>query len=160
VPGTAGLEHRIGGIEKDAITGHVSYEASNHQLMTDTRAWKIKNIANDIPMLEVQGDADAEILVLGWGSTLGVVKAAARRARLEGEKVAFAHLRHLNPFPANLGDVLARYGKILIPELNSGQLRWILRAEFLVDAEGINKVAGVPFKIGEIQEKIMEMLKA
>ena len=99
VPGTAGLEHRVGGLEKDAVSGNVSYDPANHQLMTDTRAWKIKNIANDIPKVEVSGDEDAEILVLGWGSTLGVIRAATRRVRLEGGKVATAHLRHVNPLP-------------------------------------------------------------
>ncbi len=160
VPGTPGLEHRVGGLEKDAVSGNVSYDPANHQLMTDTRAWKIKNIANDIPKVEVNGDEDAEILVLGWGSTLGVIRAAARRVRLEGGKVATAHLRHVNPLPSNLGEVLERYPKVLIPELNSGQLRWLVRAEFLVPAEGLNKVAGVPFKIGELTDKIMEMLEA
>ncbi len=160
VPGTAGLEHRVGGLEKDAVSGNVSYDPANHQLMTDTRAWKIKNIANDIPKVEVSGDEDAEILVLGWGSTLGVIRAAARRVRLEGGKVATAHLRHVNPLPSNLGEILERYPKVLIPELNSGQLRWLVRAEFLVPAEGLNKVAGVPFKIAELTDKIREMLEA
>jgi 2-oxoglutarate ferredoxin oxidoreductase subunit alpha len=160
VPGTAGLEHRVGGIEKDAITGNVSYDPANHQLMTDTRAWKVSNIANDIAPVEIEGEEDAEILVLGWGSTLGAIRAAARRVRSEGKKVATAHLRHLNPFPANLGDVLARYPKVLIPELNTGQLRFLIRGEFLVAAEGVNKVGGVPFMVGEITDKIMEMLEA
>jgi 2-oxoglutarate/2-oxoacid ferredoxin oxidoreductase subunit alpha len=160
IPGTAGLEHRIGGIEKDAITGNVSYDPANHQLMTDTRAWKVKNICNDIPPVEVEGDEDARILVLGWGSTLGGIKAAVRQVQASGTKVASAHLRHLNPFPANLGDILARYPKVLIPELNTGQLRMLVRAEFLVPADGLNKVAGIPFKVSEIADKIMEMLEA
>jgi 2-oxoglutarate ferredoxin oxidoreductase subunit alpha len=159
VPGTAGLEHRIGGLEKEAITGNVSYDPANHQLMTDSRAWKVANIVNDIPDLEVAGDEDAEILVLGWGSTFGSIRAAARRVRLEGGKVATLHLRHLNPMPQNLGEILHRYDKILIPELNTGQLRKVVRAEFLVDAKGLNKVAGEPFKISEITEKIEEMTK-
>jgi len=159
VPGTAGLEHRIGGLEKEAITGNVSYDPANHQLMTDSRAWKVANIVNDIPDLEVAGDEDAEILVLGWGSTFGSIRAAARRVRLEGGKVATLHLRHLNPMPQNLGEILHRYEKILIPELNTGQLRKVIRAEFLVDAKGLNKVAGEPFKISEITEKIVEMTK-
>jgi 2-oxoglutarate ferredoxin oxidoreductase subunit alpha len=160
VPGTPGLEHRIGGLEKDAITGNVSYDAANHQLMTDTRAWKIANIANDIPPVEVKGDGDAELLVLGWGSTHGVIQAAVRRVRNGGVKVAFAHLHHLNPFPPNLGEVIQQYPKVLIPELNTGQLRFLIRAEFLVPAVGLNKVAGVPFTITELTEKIMEMLEA
>jgi 2-oxoglutarate/2-oxoacid ferredoxin oxidoreductase subunit alpha len=110
VPGTPGLEHRIGGLEKEAITGNVSYDPANHQLMTDSRAWKVANIANDIPEVEVEGDEDAELLVLGWGSTLGGIKASGPPASpAEGKKVATAHLRYLNPFPANLGEVLGRY---------------------------------------------------
>jgi 2-oxoglutarate/2-oxoacid ferredoxin oxidoreductase subunit alpha len=159
VPGTAGLEHRIGGLEKEAITGNVSYDPANHQLMTDSRAWKVANIVNDIPDLEVAGDEDADLLVLGWGSTFGSIRAAARRVRLAGGKVATLHLRHLNPMPQNLGEILHRYDKILIPELNTGQLRKVIRAEFLVDAKGLNKIAGEPFKISEITEKIEEMTK-
>jgi 2-oxoglutarate ferredoxin oxidoreductase subunit alpha len=159
VPGTRGLEHRIGGLEKEAITGNVSYDPANHQLMTDSRAWKVANIVNDIPDLEVDGDEGADILVLGWGSTFGSIRAAARRVRLDGGKVATTHLRHLNPLPQNLGEVLNRYDKILIPELNTGQLRKVIRSEFLVDAKGLNKVAGEPFKISEITEKIVEMSK-
>ncbi len=158
VPGTPGLEHRIGGLEKEAITGNVSYEPANHQLMTDTRAWKVANIANDIPQVEVNGEEDAEILVLGWGSTFGSIRAAARRVRLAGKKVATAHLRYLNPLPTNLSDVLHSFDKILIPELNTGQLRRVIRSEFLIDVKGLNKVAGEPFKVSEIEEKILEMI--
>jgi 2-oxoglutarate ferredoxin oxidoreductase subunit alpha len=159
LPGTPGLEHRIGGLEKEAITGNVSYDPGNHQLMTDSRAWKVANIVNDIPDLQVAGDEEADILVMGWGSTFGSIRAAARRIRLTGGKVATIHLRHLNPMPQNLGEILHRYDKILIPELNTGQLRKVIRAEFLVDAKGLNKVAGEPFKISEITEKIVEMTK-
>jgi 2-oxoglutarate ferredoxin oxidoreductase subunit alpha len=159
VPGTPGLEHRVGGLEKEAITGNVSYEPANHQLMTDTRAWKVANIANDIPPVEVNGETDAEILVLGWGSTYGSIRAAARRVRLAGKKVATAHLRYLNPMPTNLGEVLNSYRDILIPELNTGQLRRVIRSEFLLDVKGLNKVAGEPFKVAEIEEKILEMIK-
>ena len=159
IPGTPGLEHRIGGLEKEAITGNVSYEPANHQLMTDTRAWKVANIANDIPRIEVNGDIDAEILVLGWGSTYGSIRAAARRVRLGGRKVAPTHLRYLNPLPTNLGEVLNSYKQILIPELNTGQLRRVIRSEFLLDVKGLNKVAGEPFKVAEIEEKILEMIK-
>ena len=159
IPGTPGLEHRIGGLEKEAITGNVSYEPANHQLMTDTRAWKVANIANDIPPVEVFGDTDADILVLGWGSTYGSIRAAARRVRLGGKKVATAHLRYLNPLPTNLGEVLNSYKQILIPELNTGQLRRVIRAEFLLDVKGLNKVAGEPFKIAEIEARILEMMK-
>ncbi len=159
IPGTAGLEHRVGGLEKDALSGDVSYDPNNHQLMTDTRAWKVANIANDIPQLEINGDEDAEILVLGWGSTFGSIGAAANRSRLEGRKVATAHLRYLNPLPSNLGDLLRSYDKILIPELNTGQLMKVIRAEFLIDAIGLNKVSGEPFKISEIMDKIQEMVE-
>ncbi|MCI0424660.1 MAG: 2-oxoacid:acceptor oxidoreductase subunit alpha [Actinobacteria bacterium] len=159
VPGTPGLEHRIGGLEKEAISGNVSYDPANHQLMTDTRAWKVANIANDIPLVEVQGDEDADILVLGWGSTFGANRAAARRVRLEGKKVATAHLRYLNPLPRNLGDVIRSFDRVLIPEMNTGQLLKVIRAEYLVDATGLNKVAGEPFKVSEITAKILEMIK-
>lgn len=159
IPGTPGLEHRIGGLEKEAVTGNVSYSPANHQLMTDSRAWKVQSIAGDIPQLEVKGDADAELLVLGWGSTVGSITAAAARVRRSGKAVATAHLRYLNPMPSNLGDVLSRYRKILVPELNSGQLRMLIRAEFLCPAEGLNKIAGQPFQVNEIEQKIMEMLE-
>ncbi len=159
VPGTPGLEHRIGGLEKAAITGDVSYDPDNHQLMTDARAWKVANIANDIPPIEAHGDEDARLLVLGWGSTFGSIRAAARRARLDGIPVATAHLRYVNPLPGNLGKLLASYDKVLIPEMNTGQLLKIIRAEFLLDATGLNKVAGEPFKVSEIADKIREMSK-
>jgi 2-oxoglutarate/2-oxoacid ferredoxin oxidoreductase subunit alpha len=158
IPGTPGLEHRIGGIEKEAVTGNVSYDPANHQLMTDSRAWKVANIAKDIPELEVNADEGAELLVIGWGSTYGAIRAAVNRVRAQGRKVATTHLRHLNPFPANLGEVLRSYAKVLVPELNTGQLVKLLRAEFLVDARGFNKVAGEPFKIAEMQETILEVL--
>ncbi len=159
IPGTPGLEHRIGGLEKESISGNVSYDPNNHQLMTDTRAWKVANIASDIPPIEVDGDEDADILVLGWGSTYGTNRAAARRVRLEGKKVATAHLRYMNPMPSNLGDVLRSFDKVLIPELNTGQLLKVIRAEFLLDVVGLNKVAGEPFKVSEVTDKILEMLK-
>jgi 2-oxoglutarate ferredoxin oxidoreductase subunit alpha len=159
IPGTAGLEHRVGGLEKDALSGDVSYDPNNHQLMTDTRAWKVANISNDIPLLEIDGEEDAEILVLGWGSTFGAIRAAARRVRLDGHNVACVQLRHLNPLPSNLGNILHSYEKILIPELNTGQLLKVIRAEFLIDATGLNKVAAEPFKVSEISEKILEMIK-
>ncbi|HEX2153204.1 MAG TPA: 2-oxoacid:acceptor oxidoreductase subunit alpha [Acidimicrobiia bacterium] len=160
IPGTPGMEHRLGGLEKDATTGNVSYDPANHQLMTDTRAWKVANIANDIPPVEVDqvGEEPGEILIIGWGSTYGSIKAAVRRARGSGQAVDRAHLRHLNPFPSNLGEVLGRYRHILIPELNTGHLLRLLRAEYLVPAVGLNKVAGEPFHISEIEEKIDELI--
>ena len=157
IPGTAGLEHRLGGLEKDSVSGNVSQNPDNHQLQTDSRAWKIDNIASDIDPVEAAGDADAELLVLGWGSTKGAIGAAARNARLRGHKVATAHLRHVHPFPENLADVLSRYPKILVPEMNSGQLTFLLRARFLCPAVSLSKVTGVPFKVAEIQAKIEEM---
>jgi 2-oxoglutarate ferredoxin oxidoreductase subunit alpha len=161
IPGTPGLEHRLGGLEKEANTGNVSYDPSNHQLMTDSRAWKVANIANDIPPVEVDraGESDGDLLVLGWGSTYGSIKAAVRRVRGRGVAVDQAHLRHLNPFPANLGQVLARYRRILVPELNSGHLLRLVRADFLVPGIGLNKVAGEPFHITEIESKIEQMLE-
>ena len=159
VPGTPGLEHRVGGLEKDAISGDVSYDPGNHQLMTDTRAWKVANIANDVPDIEVNGEDDASVLVLGWGSTYGSIRAACNRTRRQGKKVASAHLRHLNPLPKNLGEVLSSFDKILIPELNTGQLLKVIRAEFLIDATGLNQVTGEPFKVTDIEDKIAEMTK-
>ncbi|MFQ5517393.1 MAG: 2-oxoacid:acceptor oxidoreductase subunit alpha [Acidimicrobiia bacterium] len=158
VPGTPGLEHRIGGLEKDHLTGDVSYDPTNHETMTRLRADKITRIAGDIPPVEVGGDADAELLVVSWGSTYAAVVAGVRNARHHGSRVACVHLRHLNPFPANLGDVLHRYPKILVPELNAGQLAMLLRARYLVPAHTYSKVRGVPFKTSEIEDKITELL--
>ncbi|MCH7666063.1 MAG: 2-oxoacid:acceptor oxidoreductase subunit alpha [Acidobacteria bacterium] len=158
IPGTAGLEHRIGGLEKENLTGNVSYDADNHQLMTDLRAAKVERIANDIPELEVFGDQDAEILVLGWGSTLGAITGAVVEARKLGQKVARVHLRYINPFPRNLGDVLDRYRHVLIPEMNSGQLALLIRARYLKDVVSFSKVEGKPFFRHEISAKITEIL--
>jgi 2-oxoglutarate ferredoxin oxidoreductase subunit alpha len=161
LPGTPGLEHRIGGIEKADRTGAISYDADNHDLMVRLRAQKIAAIAADIPELAVDDpDGDARTLVLGWGSTYGPISAAARRVRRSGSKVATAHLHHLNPFPRNTGDVLRRYEKILVPEMNTGQLLQLIRAEFLVDAIGYNRVRGLPFRSGELAEAIMSMVEA
>jgi 2-oxoglutarate ferredoxin oxidoreductase subunit alpha len=151
IPGTPGLEHRIGGIEKADGTGDISYDPDNHHKMTILRAAKVAGIARDIPEVEVADpDGKAELLVLGWGSTFGPIRAACRRLRLKGVPVAQAHLRHLNPFPSNLGDVLRSYKHVVVPENNLGQLSKLVRAEFLVDAHGINKVAGTPFKVAEL----------
>jgi 2-oxoglutarate/2-oxoacid ferredoxin oxidoreductase subunit alpha len=155
VPGTPGLEHRIGGLEKADLTGNVSYDPENHDLMTRLRAQKVAGIAADIPELEVDDpDGDAHLLVVGWGGTYGPIAAAVRRARREGKSVAHAHLRHLNPFPRNTGDVLRAYDKVLVPEINTGQLLKLLRAEFLVDAIGYNRVRGLPFRAAELHEAI------
>ncbi len=157
VPGTPGLEHRIGGLEKANITGNVNYEAENHNLMTHLRFEKIERIANDIPDVEVYGEDHGDILVVGWGSTYGVNRTAVQRAQAKGKSVSQIHLRHLNPFPKNLGDVLSRFNKILVPENNMGQLSLLLRGRFLVDAVGLNRITGRPFTIAEIEAKILEL---
>ena len=156
--GTPGLEHRVGGLEKADVTGNVEYSPENHQHMTDTRAAKIAGIANHIPEQTVEGPESGKLLVVSWGGTYGAVRTAVRRFIANGQPVAHAHLRYLNPFPQNLGDLLSSYDKVLIPELNNGQLRFILRGEFLVDAVGLNKVMGKPFLVGEIADKITELL--
>jgi len=158
IPGTPGLEHRIGGLEKQDLTGNVSYDPENHDLMTRLRAEKIAGIASDIPELAVDDPDGADLLVLSWGGTYGPVAAGVRRARGEGGKVAHAHLHYLNPFPRNTGDVVGAYEKVLIPEINLGQLRKLIRAEFLVDAAGFNLVRGLPFRASEVQEAIEAML--
>jgi 2-oxoglutarate ferredoxin oxidoreductase subunit alpha len=159
VPGTPGLEHRIGGIEKADGSGSVSYDPANHQHMVNLRAAKVAGIAADIPLLEVDDpDGDAEVLMLGWGSTYGSIAAGVRRIRARGLKVAQVHLRHLNPFPSNLGEIVKAYDKVLIPEMNLGQLRKLIRAEFLVDAQGLNKMTGQPFLAGEIERAILAQL--
>jgi 2-oxoglutarate ferredoxin oxidoreductase subunit alpha len=158
IPGTPGLEHRLGGLEKQDGTGNISYDPANHQLMTDLRAGKVARIADTIPPVEVDDPDGAELLVLGWGSTYGAIRAAARRVRARGSSVATAHLVHLNPFPANLGEVLASYDRVLVPELNTGQLVRMLRAEYLVPAEGYSKVQGQPFLAGELEREIERRL--
>jgi 2-oxoglutarate/2-oxoacid ferredoxin oxidoreductase subunit alpha len=159
IPGTPGLEHRIGGLEKADGTGNVSYDPDNHDRMTRLRAQKVAGIAADIPELEVDDpDGDAELLVLGWGGTYGSIAAAARKVRAGGRKVAHAHLHHLNPLPRNTGEVLRRYDRVLIPEMNLGQLLKLVRAEFLVDAVGYNRVRGVPFRSSELVDAIEGLL--
>ena len=158
IPGTPGLEHRIGGLEKEDVTGNVSYDPENHDHMVRLRAQKVAGIAADIPELEVDDPDGATLLVLGWGGTYGPIQSAARRLRKQGKKVAQAHLTHLNPFPRNLGEVLGRYDKVLVPEMNLGQLLKLVRAEFLVDAVGYNRVRGLPFRSDELAEAIEAML--
>jgi 2-oxoglutarate ferredoxin oxidoreductase subunit alpha len=159
IPGTPGLEHRIGGLEKEDVTGNVSYDPANHEHMIKTRARKIANIANEIPPLEVTGPEEGDLLVIGWGGTYGSILTAVQRAQRKGYSVAHAHLRYLNPMPRNTEEVLKRYRKVLVPELNCGQLRLLLRGLFLVDAVGLNKIQGRPFLVSEIEEKIEEMLR-
>jgi len=159
VPGTPGLQHRIGGIEKEDGSGNISYQPDNHDRMVRVRAAKVAGIARDIPGVELDHEDGAEVLVLGWGSTWGAIQAGVRRVRARGELVAHAHLTHLNPFPADLGDVLGRYEKVLIPEMNLGQLAMLVRAEFLVDAARFNKVSGVPFRAAEMEDRILQEIK-
>ena len=156
-PGTPGLEHRIGGLEKDFLTGDVSAEPHNHQKMVEVRAAKVAGIDADIPPVQVEGDADAALLVVGWGSTYGAIAQALKLAKQNSHKVAHVHLRHLNPFPRDLGDVLKRYRRILVPELNLGQLAQLLRSRFLVDVVELHKVQGKPFTVSEIYEKLVEL---
>jgi 2-oxoglutarate/2-oxoacid ferredoxin oxidoreductase subunit alpha len=159
IPGTPGLEHRIGGIEKADISGDISYDPDNHDRMVRLRQAKIDGIAADIPPLEVDDpDGAARVLVLGWGSTFGSIGAAVRRVRNAGHPVAQAHLRHLNPFPPNLGDVLRRYDKVLVPEINLGQLALLLRGRFLVDVISYNQVRGLPFKAAELAGVIEDVI--
>ncbi len=158
VPGTPGLEHRIGGLEKLDVLGTVSYDADNHHRMSLLRAEKVARIAGDIAPLEVFGPPEGDLLILGWGSTYGAIRSAVERLQARGLKVAHAHLRHLHPFPPNTGDVVRAYAKVLVPEVNLGQLRTIIRAEFLVDAIGFNLVRGKPFAIGEIEAKAGQLL--
>ena len=158
IPGTAGLEHRIGGLEKADVTGAISYDPDNHDLMVRLRAQKVAGIAGDIPELAVDDpDGDAELLVVGWGSTYGPTTAGVRRARRQGVRVAQAHLQYLNPLPRNTGDVLRRYEKVLIPEMNLGQLAMLLRAKFLVDAVSYTKVRGRPLGARELEDVITTM---
>ena len=156
VPGTPGLRHRIGGLEKEDGTGNISYDPSNHALMTRLRAEKVAKVADDIPPLEVDHEDGTEVLVLGWGSSYGTIRAAVRRVRLKDKKVASAHLFHLNPLPSNIGEVLRSYRKVIVPEMNMGQLVKIIRAEFLVDADSVTKVEGVPFFAEELEAEILE----
>jgi 2-oxoglutarate ferredoxin oxidoreductase subunit alpha len=165
IPGTPGLMHRVGGIEKEGIgldgeggTGNISYAPMNHDRMVRLRAEKVARIARDIPGVEHDTEPGADVLVLGWGSTWGQVQAGVRRIRARGLKVASAHLVHLNPFPADLGEVLQSYRKVLIPEMNFGQLSRLIRAEYLVDAVSFTKMQGVPFRAAEMEAKILELL--
>jgi len=159
IPGTAGLEHRLGGIEKADKTGHISYDPDNHDFMVRTRQAKVDGI--EVPDLVVDdADGTAKVLVLGWGSTYGPIGAAVRRARRAGYSIARAHLRHLNPFPANLGDVLARYDKVVIPEMNLGQLALLIRGRYLIDAISVTQVRGMPFRAADLAEMLQGVLES
>jgi 2-oxoglutarate ferredoxin oxidoreductase subunit alpha len=156
IPGTPGLQHRIGGLEKAHGSGNISYDGANHERMTELRAAKVAMIADEIPPLKVDAEPGASLLVLGWGSTEGSIRAGVRRAREAGHRVASAQLRHLNPLPANTGDVLRSFERVLVPELNSGQLAMVLRSEFLVDIESYTKIQGQPLFASEVAEQIAE----
>jgi 2-oxoglutarate ferredoxin oxidoreductase subunit alpha len=159
IPGTPNLEHRIGGIEKSYDTGNISYDAANHQKMTDVRKNKIDNIANDIPEQRVaRGDDTGEIAVVGWGSTFGPITRAVQKIRADGYKVSHIHLRHIWPLPINLGSLLNNFKKIIVAEMNTGQLITILRSKYLVDAQGLNKISGQPFKVSEVEEAIRKSM--
>ncbi len=157
IPGTPGLMHRVGGIEKEDGTGNISYDPENHQKMVNIRAQKVANAAKLLPPQQVMGPQSGELLVLSWGGTYGACLTAVEQAQQLGRSVAHAHLRYMNPFPSNLGEILGRYDKVLMPELNMGQLRMLIRSRFLVDAVGFNKVKGKPFSVTELLEKICEM---
>lgn len=158
IPGTKGLEHRIGGIEKENITGNISYEAENHEFMVKLREEKVDRIADYIPLQAVEGPEKGDLLVLGWGGTYGAIKVAVKELQSEGYKVAHAHLRYLKPFPKNLGEILHNYNKILIPEINNGQLVKVIRDKYLLPAIPFNKIQGVPFFKAELVEKMKEIL--
>jgi 2-oxoglutarate ferredoxin oxidoreductase subunit alpha len=159
-PGTPHLEHRIGGLEKEDLTGNVCYAPLNHEQMVRVRARKIAGIVAEIPPTEVCGAPAGDLLVVGWGSTYGAITAAVQGLQQEGKAVSQVHLRYLNPLPADLGDVLKRFKRVLVPEINLGQLVKVLRAEYLVDAVGVNKVQGLPFKVSEIADSIRRALEA
>ena len=159
VPGTPGLEHRIGGLEKQDVTGNVNYEPLNHERMVRLRAAKVEAIVQDVPDVVPAGDPDGDLLLVGWGSTYGAITAALGPQRAKGKRIGHVHLRYLNPLPKNLGEVLKRYKKVVVPEMNMGQLVWLLRAKYLVDAVGYNKIQGKPFKQSEIEAKIEEVLR-
>jgi 2-oxoglutarate ferredoxin oxidoreductase subunit alpha len=159
-PGTPGLEHRIGGIEKQDVTGNISYDPDNHDHMVRTRAEKVRRVAQEIPPTSINGPATGDLLVVGWGGTYGAITAAVARAHADGKSVASIHLRHLNPLPPDLGHILREYRKVLVPEINSGQLVRVLRAEYLVDAVGFNRVRGLPLASDDIRDAIDQLLEA
>jgi 2-oxoglutarate ferredoxin oxidoreductase subunit alpha len=159
IPGTPGLEHRLGGIEKADRTGNISYDPDNHDFMVRTRQAKVDAVARSLPPLQVDDpDGDARVLVLGWGSTYGPIGAACRRVRAAGGSIAHVHLRHLNPLPADLGEILGRYERVVIPEMNLGQLAQLIRAKYLIDAMSVTQVRGLPFKADELSEMLQGVM--
>jgi 2-oxoglutarate ferredoxin oxidoreductase subunit alpha len=160
IPGTEGLMHRVGGLEKEDGSGNISYDPDNHQKMVHIRAQKVANAAKLLPPQQVIGPQSGELLVLSWGGTYGACLTAVQAAQAQGTSVALAHIRYMNPFPSNLGEIISRYKQVLIPELNMGQLRTLIRARYLVDAVGYNKIKGKPFTVSELLDKITEMTKS
>jgi len=158
IPGTPGLEHRVGGLEKQDVTGNINYEPLNHEKMVRLRAAKVEAVGQDIPDVVPAGDPDGDLLIVAWGSTYGAITAAMKTQREKGLRIGHAHLRFLNPLPRNLGELFKRYRKVLVPEMNLGQLLLLLRAKYLVDAQGYNKIQGQPFKISELENKIQEIV--
>jgi len=158
IPGTPGLEHRVGGLEKQDVTGNVNYEPLNHEKMVRLRAAKVEAVGQDVPDVVPAGDPDGDLLIVAWGSTYGAITAAMKTQREKGIRIGHAHLRYLNPLPRNLGELFGRYRKVLVPEMNLGQLLLLLRAKYLVDAQGYNKIQGQPFKISELENKIQEIV--
>jgi len=158
LPGTPNLMHRIGGLEKQDVTGNVNYEPENHQHMINTRAKKVENVAQVIPLQEIEGPASGDLLVVSWGGTYGACRTAVENCQEEGLSVAHCHLRWLNPFPSNFGEILKSYKRVLIAELNLGQLRTLVRSQFLIDAQGLNKVQGLPFFVAEIMQAIKKQI--
>jgi len=160
IPGTVGLEHRVGGIEKEDGTGNISYDPDNHQHMVDTRAKKIANIANNIPLQDIElGEEKGKVLILGWGSTFGAIKAATKELIAEGHSVSHAHIRYLFPFPKNIEAVLRSFDTVIVPEMNMGQLDMMIRSKFLIPTVALNKVKGIPFSKNEVKDKVLEILK-
>ena len=158
IPGMSGLEHRVGGLEKENLTGNVSYDSNNHEFMVKTRAKKVDEIANYIPKQELDaGSTNAKVLVLAWGSTYGAIKTAVKELLNEGYSVAHTHLRYINPFPKNLESLIRKYDKVLIPEINNGQLIKLIRDKYVVDAIPMNKIQGIPFEAREIKNQIIEL---
>ena len=157
IPGTPGLEHRIGGLEKQHITGNVSYDPENHEFMVKMRQAKVDRIVEDIPLAKVEGPEKGDLLVVGWGGTYGAIRTAVEAKRREGKSVSHLHLKYINPFQKNVGEILYNFKNVLVPELNLGQLSKLLRMKYLIPTESLNKVQGLPFKSSEIEKKIDEM---
>jgi len=159
IPGTPGLEHRIGGLSSEHLTGNVSYSPSNNEMMVRMRARKIIGIQREIPPCDVFGDSNGDLLVLGWGSTYGTLREAVREMRRKGKSVSHLHLRYLNPLPADLGGILKSFKRVMVAEMNMGQLLKLIRADYLIDAFGVNKIQGRPFKVSEIINRITRALE-